>query len=79
MIAMAIWVKLPAVPGPPPGPWEATAAPVQSEVASVDAAARAKADIGSPDRFDAKIISCDEKLSEDTDESLIRFCRMSRE
>src|SRR6266404_5570793 len=41
MMAIASWVKLLAVPGPPPGPCEAKAAPAHSEVRTVDAAAKA--------------------------------------
>jgi hypothetical protein len=72
-MAIASWVKLLAVPGPPPGPWDARAGLANNEAASIDVAAKAKADIRSIFRDDVMTISCDEKLSEDTDDSLYRF------
>jgi hypothetical protein len=76
-MAIASWVKLLAVPGPPPGPWDAKAGLADSKAAIAGAAAKASADIGSLVRFDAMIISCKERLSEDTGESLCRFCKLS--
>jgi hypothetical protein len=69
MIAITSCVKLLAVPGPPPGPCEAKVAPVHDRQATIAVAAKAKRDM----RDDAMTISCDEKLSEDTDDSLRRF------
>jgi hypothetical protein len=44
-MAMASWVKLLAVPIPPPGPWDAKAAVAGNEATSVDAAATTKRDM----------------------------------
>jgi hypothetical protein len=73
MIAMASCVKLLAVPGPPPGPCDAKATPAHDKPATVAAAAEAKRDIRCLVRDDAMTISCDEKFSEDTGDSLCRF------
>jgi len=73
MIAMANCVKLLAVPGPPPGPCEAKAAPAHDKQTTVAVAAEAKRDIRCLMRDDAMIISCGEELSEDTDGSLRWF------
>jgi hypothetical protein len=76
-MAIASWVKLLAVPGPPPGPWDAKAGLADSKAVIAGAAAKASCKI--PGLFrgifrdDAMTISCDEKLSEDTDDSLYRF------
>jgi hypothetical protein len=45
MTAMASWVKLLAVPTPPPGPCEAKAAPAHSDVTTADAVADANCGI----------------------------------
>src|ERR1700720_842956 len=71
MIAMASCVKLLAVPGPPPGPWDARAWPAENK--AIPTGAAAKGDIQGIFRDDAMTISCDEKRSEDTDDSLCRF------
>src|SRR6266699_427689 len=57
MTAIASWVKLLAVPGPPPGPCEAKAAPAHSEVRTGDAAAKASCGIRAV-RDDVIAISC---------------------
>jgi len=78
MIAIASCVKLLAVPGPPPGPWDAKAAFANKQVAA-NGAAKAACDIRGNFRDDAILrddvmtISCDRKRSEDTDGSLYRF------
>ena len=68
---MASCVKLLAVPGPPPGPWDARAWPAENK--AIPAGATAKRDIQGIFRDDAMTISCDEKRSEDTDDSLCQF------
>src|ERR1700694_840157 len=57
MTAMASWVKLLAVPGPTPGPWEATAAWAHGNPAAADMMAKTKRDM----RDVAMPISCDEE------------------
>jgi hypothetical protein len=59
MIAMASCVKLLAVPGPPPGPWDARPWPAENK--AIPAGAKAKRDIQGIFRDDAMTISCDEK------------------
>src|ERR1017187_717878 len=61
-MAMTSWVKLPAVPGPPPGPCDAKAALAHNRPAAVDVVAKARRDLPSLIRDDAMTISCDEKL-----------------
>src|ERR1700730_3396985 len=73
MMAMAIWVKPLAVPGPTPGPWDASAAFAHSNPAAADTMAKMKRDT----RDVAMTIS--RKLPEDTGDSLRRFCKMSRQ
>jgi hypothetical protein len=58
MMAIASWVKLLAVPGPPPGPWDAKAAPAQSEARTVDAVAKASGGMRRPVRDNVIAISC---------------------
>jgi hypothetical protein len=70
-------VKPLAVPGPPPGPWDAKAALVHNkQAADVAKAARDIRGNFRDDailRDDAMTISCDRKRSEDTDGSLSGF------
>jgi len=79
MIAIASCVKLLAVPGPPPGPWDAKAASAHNKQAAANGVAKAAGDIRGNFRDDAILrddamtISCDRKRSEDTDGSLYRF------
>lgn len=68
---MASCVKLLAVPGPPPGPWDAKAALAHDKLATVDVAAKAACDIRGIVRDEVMTIS--HKLSEDTAGSLYRF------
>jgi hypothetical protein len=72
MIAMTSCVKWLAVPGPPPGPWEASAALVESRAAA-DINATAKGELGCRFRDEAMMIFRDEKLQEDADRSMCRF------
>jgi hypothetical protein len=59
MIAMMSWVKGLAVPGPPPGPWEASAKLAESKAAAdVNATANGECHF----RGKAMMISRDEKL-----------------
>ena len=73
MIAMASCVKPLAAPGPPPGPWDAKAALAHNRQAAANGVAKAACDIRGIFRDDVTTISCDRKLSEDTDGSLYRF------
>jgi hypothetical protein len=57
MIAMTSCVTELAVPGPTPGPWEASAALAQSEAAA-DMSESAKGDLQSHFLGDAMTISC---------------------
>jgi hypothetical protein len=70
---MASCVKLLAVPGPPPGPWDAKAALTHNKLATVEVAAKVKCDIRGILRDNAMTISCDEQVAEDTDNILYRF------
>ena len=45
MMAIANWVKLLAVPGPPPGPWEAKAGVTDKTAAIAGAMAKTKREI----------------------------------
>ena len=70
MIAITSCVKWLVVPGPPPGPWEASAQLAQSKAAGdVNATAKGECHF----RGKTMMISRDEKLWEDTDRSMCRF------
>ena len=73
MMAITSWVKLLAVPGPPPGPCEARAALAGSKTAVTAAVAKAIRDIRGVMRDEVMTISCDGTFSEDTDDRLRRF------
>jgi hypothetical protein len=62
MIAIAVWVKLVAVPRPPPGPWDARTGLTDSSAMPADAAAIAKREVRCLFRDDAMAISCDDAL-----------------
>jgi hypothetical protein len=72
-------VELLALPGPPPGPWDANAALAHNKQAAANGVTKAARDIRGNFRDDAILrddamtISCDRKRSEDTDGSLYRF------
>src|ERR1700736_1067412 len=79
MIAIASWVKLLTVPGPPPGPCEAKAALAHNRLASADVAAKTNCDTRCAVRDDAMAISCNVTLSEDRDDSVGGFENWPRE
>jgi len=72
MIAMTSCVKWLAVPGPTPGPWEASKTSAESNVAA-GVAAIARGDIQRRLRDEVMTISCDRKFAEDTLRTLRRF------
>jgi hypothetical protein len=59
-MAIASCVKPEAVPGPPPGPWDAKAVSVHIRPIAIKVVTIAGADIGSLFPDDAMTISCDE-------------------
>jgi hypothetical protein len=78
MIAITSCVKRLAVPGPPPGPWEARTAPVESKVAA-GITPTAKGNLRRRFRDEAMTISYVETIAEDTQHRLRRFCNLSPE
>jgi len=70
MIAMISCVKWLAVPGPPPGPWEASARLAESKAAGdVNATAKGECHF----RGEAMMISRDEKFAVDTVRTMCGF------